>query len=90
MRVQYARMKNPMQQGRPRQTRSTNLSLNASLVDEAKSLGVNLSAAANAGVEEAVMKRRAEKRLVENSSALESYNSYVVENGLPLEKLRLF
>jgi len=71
-------------------TRPTNLSLNALLVDEARELGVNISLAATSGLEQAVAKRRAERWMNENASALASYNQYVEKNGLPLEKWRLF
>jgi antitoxin CcdA len=71
-------------------TRPTNLSLNASLVDEAKELGVNISLAAASGLEQAVREKRAERWLQENRAALESYNEYVEKNGLPLDKYRLF
>lgn len=71
-------------------TRPTNVSLSATLVDEAKALGVNISVAATAGLEQAVAKRRAEQWLKANTEALESYNQYVGEKGLPLEKSRLF
>lgn len=73
-----------------RLTRPTNVTLNASLVDEAKELGVNISLAAASGLEGAVAKKRAERWLEENAAALDSYNRYVEKNGLPLEKLRLF
>jgi antitoxin CcdA len=71
-------------------TRPTNLSLNAALVEEAKALGVNISLAAAAGLEQAVAKRRAERWIEENAAALDSYNEYVEKDGLPLEKSRLF
>jgi antitoxin CcdA len=71
-------------------TRPTNVSLRASLVDEAKELGVNISLAADRGLEEAVKQARAERWLEENRAALDAYNEYVEKNGLPLEKLRLF
>ena len=71
-------------------TRPTNVSLNASLVDEAKSLGVNISLAAAAGLEQAVATRRAERWLEENSCALDSSNEWMEANGLPLADLRLF
>ena len=71
-------------------TRPTNLSLNAALVDEAKELGVNISLAAACGLEQAVAKKRAERGIRENRSALESYNRYVEKHGLPLENNRLF
>ena len=71
-------------------TRPTNLSLSAALVDEAKELGVNISLAAAAGLEQAVTKRRTQRWLDENGAALESYNRFVGKNGLPLRKFRLF
>jgi antitoxin CcdA len=80
----------PLRSKRPAATRPTNLSLSASLVDEAKKLGVNISLAAASGLEQAVARRRAERWIEDNASALESYNQYVEENGLPLEKSRLF
>ena len=70
--------------------RPTNLSLSAALVDEAKELGINISQAAAAGLQEAVGKRRAERWLEENGAALRSYNEFVSMNGLPLDKFRLF
>lgn len=78
--------------GKPRAgaTRPTNLSLSAALVDEAKQLGINLSLAAAAGLEEAVRKTRAERWLEQNSAALEIYNEFVGKHGLPLDKFRLF
>ena len=71
-------------------TRATNLSLKASLVDEARELGVNISLAAAEGLEQAVAKKRAEQWLEDNAEALDSYNQYVEANGLLLEKFRLF
>ena len=71
-------------------SRPTNVTLSAALVAEAKTLGINISAAAAAGLEEAVAKRRSERWLQENAEAIESFNAYVEKNGLPLEKSRLF
>jgi antitoxin CcdA len=71
-------------------TRATNVSLDAALVDEAKALGVNISLASARGLEEAVKKARAKHWLEENSAALEAYNAYVAERGLPLTKYRRF
>lgn len=70
--------------------RPTNLTLTASLVDEARELGVNISLAAACGLEQAVARRRAERWLEDNASGLDSYNAYLEKNGLPLEKSRLF
>ncbi len=71
-------------------TRPTNVSLSASLVQEAKELGVNISSAASNGLKQAVAEKRAERWLEANTAALDDYNQYVEENGLPLTKSRLF
>ena len=68
----------------------TNVSLEVALVEEAKQLGVSISQASNRGLEQAVKKARGERWLEENMAALESYNAYVAEHGLPLAKYRLF
>jgi antitoxin CcdA len=88
MRMKYERSKAGYAFGG--RARPTNVSLNAALVEEAKGLGINISLAAASGLEKAVAKRRAERWVEENAAALASYNHYVEENGLPLEKSRLF
>ena len=71
-------------------TRATNVTLSAALVEEAKSLGVNISVAATTGLEQAVSRKRAERWAEENREALESYNQFVEARGLPLNDHRLF
>ena len=71
-------------------TKPTNVSLDASLVEEAKELGVNISLASARGLEEAVKEARGKRWLDENRAALDSYNAYIEANGLPLADLRLF
>lgn len=80
----------PRPRARHGRTTPTNVSLDASLVAEAKSLGVSISQASNRGLEEAVKKARADLWLEENKAALDSYNDWVEANGLPLEKYRQF
>lgn len=70
--------------------RRTNVTLDPSLVAEAKELGVNVSQASERGVEQAVRKARAQRWLEENQPALDAYNDYVAEHGLPLAKYRSF
>jgi antitoxin CcdA len=72
------------------QRKSTNVTLSLVLVEEAKALGVNLSQAAEAGVAEAVARKRAESWLAENRDALESSNAFVEQHGLPLARHRNF
>ena len=66
----------------------TNVTLDAALVAEARELGVNISRASAAGLENAVARARAERWLRENGSALQSSNDLVAARGLPLKALR--
>ncbi|MFP7674582.1 type II toxin-antitoxin system CcdA family antitoxin [Marivita sp. S0852] len=68
----------------------TNLSLDASLLSEAKALNVNLSRAAEDGVRHAVAAAKAAQWTAENAAALQSSNAYVDDHGLPLEAYRQF
>lgn len=70
--------------------KSTNLSMDISLIAEAKSLNVNLSRAAENGLRHAVRKARAEQWRAQNAAALAASNTWVEEHGLPLERHRLF
>lgn len=70
--------------------KATNLSIDSTLVEEARALDVNLSQAAEAGVREAVRAAKAEEWLRENKEALLASNEWVAKNGLPLAKYRMF
>lgn len=70
--------------------RPTNLSLDSSLLQEAKALGVNISRSAEVGIAEAVRRSKREQWLQANKAALESSNEYVESNGLPLSRHRHF
>lgn len=70
--------------------KATNVSLAENLLAEARELHINVSQAAEAGLAEAVAKKRAEVWLNENQKAIESSNAFVDRHGLPLEKYRMF
>lgn len=70
--------------------RATNITLPQTLVEEAKALGVNLSQACEAGLAKRVSETKAEQWKRENRAAIESWNKWVEENGLPLAKYRQF
>ena len=70
--------------------KATNVSLAAALLAEAKSLHINVSQAAEAGLARAVAEKRAELWLAANREALESSNAFVEKNGLPLAHHRKF
>ena len=70
--------------------KATNITLEPELLKLAKQFDVNLSQAAEAGIAQAVARRRAEKWLEANAQALASSNEYVEKNGLPLGGFRNF
>lgn len=72
----------------PRQR--TNLTLNPATLEAARRLGINLSEAAERGLEAAIREAEARSWLAENREALESSNAWVEANGLPLASKRLF
>jgi antitoxin CcdA len=72
------------------QRRSTNVSLPADIVLEAKALGLNISQACEKGVVAEISAKRREKWLAENADAIEARNAWVGKNGLPLARFRQF
>lgn len=74
----------------PSVRKSANLSIDADLLAEAKALSVNVSRAAEDGIARAVKAEKERLWKIENREALESWNAYVEEHGLPLAKYRQF
>jgi antitoxin CcdA len=69
--------------------RSTSLTLDRELLDQAKELGVNISRAAEAGVLAAVKAERARRWKIDNAEAVAAYNKWIEENGIPNLSVRL-
>lgn len=70
--------------------RSTSLTLDRDLLDQARELGVNISRAAEAGVAAAVKAERARRWKIDNAEAVAAYNKWIEENGIPNASVRLF
>ncbi len=70
--------------------KSTNLSLDAQLVADAKAFGLNLSETAERAIAEAVREEKARRWKEENREAIEATNRYIEEHGLPLAEYRQF
>ena len=70
--------------------RTTKLTIDPILLDEVKALGINLSSTLEASLRIAVRQRKAEHWLEENRVTLDNYDSWIAQNGLPLETERLF
>jgi antitoxin CcdA len=64
--------------------------LNAALLDEAKSLGINVSRACEQGLVEHIAKERGRLWLAENREAIAASIQYVERQGLPLARFRRF
>lgn len=70
--------------------KSTNLSINAGLLSQARRLGINLSQTLEQRLAEMVRESRAKKWLKGNQAALEDYNDHVERHGVFSDKLRRF
>lgn len=70
--------------------KATNLTLDPALLAEARSFGVNLSQAAEAGLRRAVAAAKAEDWQRENAAALASSNAWADARDLPLDQYRQF
>lgn len=68
----------------------TNLSIDDSVLREARALNINLSRAAENGVRAAIREAKENRWKSENTDAIESSNSFVDKHGLPLDKYRPF
>jgi antitoxin CcdA len=70
--------------------RATNVSLPESLVEDAKRLDINLSRACEEGIAVAIKAERERRWKVENRQAIQDYNAWIEENGIPLAEFRQF
>lgn len=70
--------------------RPTNVTLPTALVAEARVLGVNVSRACEAGLAAALRSARAERWRAENQAAMESWNTTLERDGIPLARFRAF
>ena len=68
----------------------TNLSLSKALLDEARALEINLSAALDEALAEIVKRKKAELWREENQAAFEAYNAQVEKRGVFSDGLRSF
>ena len=70
--------------------RGTNVSLREDLIAEARELGISLSSACEDGLAKAVKAEKERRWIEENKAAIESWNRYIAEHGLPLARYRSF
>jgi antitoxin CcdA len=70
--------------------RPVNISVDADLVTGARELGLGISRICEEALAAAVKKERVARWQEENREAIEGWNQWVAENGLPLAKYRMF
>jgi antitoxin CcdA len=70
--------------------RSTNLTISEALVEQARALGVNMSAAAEDGILRAVSMVSDERFAADNRGKMEAWNTWLAEHGSPLDEFHAF
>jgi antitoxin CcdA len=70
--------------------KAVNLSLDTGIVAAARESGLNLSRVCEAALSDAAKAEHDRRWKEENRSWIEAHNKWVEENGLPLEKYRMF
>lgn len=92
MRITDAHMRHALVRSRGNRLRkaATNLSLRADLVNQARTLGLNLSALVERALEEAIRDKQREAWLTENRDAIQAYNAQVERRSVFSEGRRRF
>jgi antitoxin CcdA len=70
--------------------KAVNLSIDASLLSEARDQDINLSATLERALEDALRQARRERWLAENARSIEAYNAQIDEHGAFADALRSF
>ncbi len=70
--------------------KAVNLTLDTGVVEAARANGLNLSQVCEAALRQAAKTAAAERWKEENREAMEAWNVWIEQNGLPLEKYRMF
>ena len=70
--------------------KAANLSVNQTLLEQARDLNLNLSQVFEASLNEAVRQRQREEWLRNNRAALQGYNEHIEKDGVFSDGLRSF
>ncbi len=68
--------------------RAVNVSIRADLIEEAKAFNTNISAVVERALEEEHREKRRDKWRADNQRAIDSWNRWVEDNGIPFEELK--
>jgi antitoxin CcdA len=72
----------------PHRKRPVNVSIRSELAEEAKEFGTNISAVLERALEQEHREKRRELWRAENRQAIEAWNEWIEENGIPFAELR--
>ncbi len=70
--------------------RPVNMSIDSGVIAAARDVGINISQVSEAALRAATKAEQDRRWKEENRAAFDYWNDWVEENGLPLEKYRLF
>ena len=70
--------------------KATNLSVNSDLLNQARSLNINLSSTFEAALKQVLAEQHQKQWKVENRAAVQAYNEFVEDNGLFSDEYRNF
>ncbi|MBE3636855.1 type II toxin-antitoxin system CcdA family antitoxin [Mangrovicoccus algicola] len=70
--------------------KSTSMTLDRGVLEEARALGINLSQAAEAGLRAAIRTERARHWQAQNAGAVADFNAMIEDGGVPLSEFRKF
>ena len=70
--------------------RPTNLTINADLLIQAKSMKINISSILESALADALKQKKREKWFQENAEAITEYNNQVAQCGLFSDEMRTF
>lgn len=70
--------------------KAANLSINSDLLNQARTLNINLSATLEQALAETLQQRQREQWLAENQAAIAAYNERVERDGVFSDRLRAF
>lgn len=70
--------------------RPTTVSLDEQLVADAEALGISVSRACELGLDAEIRAERDRRWKDDNREAIDAYNAWIEENGVPLAEHRMF
>tara|TARA_R110000744_G_scaffold125730_11_gene231702 strand:- start:5874 stop:6143 length:270 start_codon:yes stop_codon:yes gene_type:complete len=74
----------PMKYENPTNRQRVNLTVREDVMSEAQALGINISRAAEVGIEAALKAEQSRRWLEENADAIKAHNERVVREGMAL------